>query len=570
MVTLRGWKSSPKQRLLNFCVKVLGSYPDPSFVASGPPHDPVFTSTFSWPGGQLCGVGQGKTKREAERSCAIDFLVNLEKLLGLDLDDGWKCHELLSSVKNEHQQQQSSQQTQVSGILHGMSSKAERARRLLSFFCREEGIAEPKFFEWTTGPQHELVHHFSIDLAGTGPSQLGEGKTKAEAQNQALRAAETWITKSRPQMASTFRDLLFNPTLMDSGHSAIISITLPDLDRLRLPFVLSYCSSCPLPQHFPSSFAGSRWKMPPPAPPTSLRSGSRVSTHPIAGQLMNALDSHQVALVTGATGSGKSTQIPQLLLEELRARGHVTGNIVVIEPRRLAATSLARRVAEERGEEIGESVGYAVRFEQVLPKHSGITFMTSGVFLKVVQGDPQLGEYSHIIVDEVHERDLVTDNLLTILRDCLPQRPDLRLILMSASLQVDNFRDSFGPQTPVISIADAPYPIQDYFLEDLEKILPAGMADTSIFSRIEALIATIHQGANAGGILCFLPGWEDISTMRQRLLESTKIDPASITLVAVHSQMTAGEQQRSLLPPSPNTRKIVLATNIAETSITIP
>ena len=193
----------------------------------------------------------------------------------------------------------------------------------------------------------------------------------------------------------------------------------------------------------------------------------------IRQDLLDALRTNQVVVVSGGTGSGKSTQCPQYILEDaiLNGRGAET-RIVVTQPRRIAAISVAERVAAERDERLGNSVGYAVRFNRELPREAGgsIEFVTTGVLLRRLVNDPTLEGVSHVLIDEVHERDVDTDFLLVLLKDLLTKKPQLRVLLMSATLDADSFGTYFSQITghvPVMSVPTQPrYPVEMIYLEE--------------------------------------------------------------------------------------------------------
>ena len=249
----------------------------------------------------------------------------------------------------------------------------------------------------------------------------------------------------------------------------------------------------------------------------------------------------------------------------------------MVEPRRIAAISLASRVASELNEVLGESVGHAVRFDQILPRNGGITFTTPGTLLKIMRGDPLLSVYSHIIIDEVHERDANTDLILCFLRELLPHRPDLRLVLMSALANVNIYHAYFGHQLALVTVPGSLYSVKEYFLEDVDKLVgmpkntEAASSDLAVpYPLLEELVVHIINYLGDGGILCFLPGWEEIRALQKQLAESPKLSAHPISLILLHSSVPSSEQHLVFQPVKIGARKIVLATNIAETSITIP
>ncbi|KAG6911959.1 hypothetical protein DXG01_000207 [Tephrocybe rancida] len=352
-----------------------------------------------------------------------------------------------------------------------------------------------------------------------------------------------------------------------------------------------------------------------------------------ADEVVNHIRDNEVTICMAATGSGKTTQIPQLILDSfIRSGTGAACNIVCTQPRRLAAISVADRVAKERGEVVGQSVGYQVRFEAKLPEEHGcITFCTTGIFLKRLQtalsdgihpGSRSLDDVTHIIVDEVHERDVDTDLLLVVLKRLLADRKarnkPLRIILMSATIDPTLFQNYFldakNQPAKVIEVPGRSFPVTKYFLDDFvpkllqgphrwilqqdsvtnylnQELGPAAAALGVPPSRssgsdrealelpypmIAATISHVLQSSDDGHVLVFLPGWEDIISVQRALLQPlgplglTFTDANKYSIHLLHSTIPLAEQQVIFEPPRPGVRRIILATNIAETSITIP
>jgi len=273
--------------------------------------------------------------------------------------------------------------------------------------------------------------------------------------------------------------------------------------------------------------------------------------------LLAAIDAHQVVVVAGETGSGKSTQLPKLCLE--LGRG-VRGLIGHTQPRRIAARSIAERVAAELGTEVGGTVGYAVRFTDRVGDDTFVKLMTDGILLAEVQRDRLLRRYDTIIVDEAHERSLNIDFLLGYLRRLLPRRPDLKVIITSATIDTERFAEHFGG-APVVEVSGRTYPVELRYrpLEDPEagdaRDQAQGIADA-----VEEL-----RRAGPGDVLVFCSGEREIrdaaDALRGLRLPDTEILP-------LYARLSSAEQHR-VFQPHPG-RRIVLATNVAETSLTVP
>lgn len=320
--------------------------------------------------------------------------------------------------------------------------------------------------------------------------------------------------------------------------------------------------------------------------------------------IVRAVNENQVTIISGETGSGKSTQSVQFVLDDLiRRKLGAAANIVCTQPRRISALGLADRVSEERCSKVGEEVGYSIRGEsRQKPGITKITFVTTGVLLRRMQTSggsikdviATLAEISHIFVDEVHERSLDTDFLLVLMRDVLRERKDLKVILMSATLDAAIFENYFAGTSQVakVEIQGRTFPVEDFYLDDVIQFTGfiAGMPDrkpkihdwdeddSSVASTIQGIGAKINyeliattvraidedMGSQSGGILIFLPGTMEIN----RTMEAVMRLP-NIHALPLHASLTSVEQRR-VFPSTPRgKRKVIAATNVAETSITI-
>ncbi|KAK3023562.1 hypothetical protein RJ639_044212, partial [Escallonia herrerae] len=352
--------------------------------------------------------------------------------------------------------------------------------------------------------------------------------------------------------------------------------------------------------------------------------------------LLNIISQNQVVVVSGETGCGKTTQLPQYILEsEIEAARGSVCSIICTQPRRISAMSVAERVAAERGENLGDSVGYKVRLEGMRGRDTRLLFCTTGILLRRLLVDRMLKGVTHVIVDEIHERGMNEDFLLIVLKDLLPRRPELRLILMSATLNSELFSSYFGG-APMIHIPGFTYPVRSHFLENIlettgyrltaynqidnygqekmwkmqkqtlrkrksqiasavELILNLNLEQDALeavdfreysprtreslscwnpdsmgFNLIEHVLCHICRNERPGAVLLFMTGWDDINSLKDQLQSHPILgDPSKVLLLACHGSMASSEQKLIFDKPEDGVRKIVLATNMAETSITI-
>ena len=271
------------------------------------------------------------------------------------------------------------------------------------------------------------------------------------------------------------------------------------------------------------------------------------------------ISNHQVVIVCGETGSGKTTQLPKICLSIGRGAAGFIGHT---QPRRVAARTVADRIAEELGESIGKSVGYKVRFHDKTHENSLIKLMTDGILLAETQNDPYLNQYDTIIIDEAHERSLNIDFLLGYMKWLLPRRRDLKLIITSATIDPERFSRHFN-NAPIINVSGRTYPVEIRYrpIEQLEEDDETSAdLQQAILNAVDELYSEI-----SGDILIFLSGEHEIRETTENL---RKHHPANCEILPLYSKLSVSEQER-VFKPSGKLR-IVLATNVAETSLTVP
>ena len=282
------------------------------------------------------------------------------------------------------------------------------------------------------------------------------------------------------------------------------------------------------------------------------------------------MQAHQVVIVCGETGSGKTTQLPKIALLLRRGRANTGKLIGHTQPRRIAASSVAKRIAQELNTPLGEVVGFKVRFQDRLSPGASVKLMTDGILLAETQTDPMLRAYDTIIIDEAHERSLNIDFLLGHLRQILPRRPDLKVVVTSATIDADRFAQHFasasGP-APVIQVSGRLFPVEQRW-RPFEESREFDLND-AILAAVDELWRGTGNGAlgaaGAGDVLVFLPGEREIREAADHL---RKNHPPGVEVVPLFARLSQQEQDHIFEPHS--ARRIVLATNVAETSLTVP
>lgn len=271
--------------------------------------------------------------------------------------------------------------------------------------------------------------------------------------------------------------------------------------------------------------------------------------------ILAALKNHQVLVIAGETGSGKTTQLPKLCLEAGRGVGAKIGHT---QPRRLAARTVAQRIAQELKSPLGDVVGFQVRFDDKVSDNTAIKLMTDGILLAEIQQDRLLKAYDTLIIDEAHERSLNIDFLLGYIKRILPKRPDLKVIITSATIDVDRFAAHFG-DAPVIEVSGRTYPVETHYQPPLD--------DADIYTHIGNLVSDIDRGhfGPRGDMLIFLSGEREIRELARSLRHLPNLD-----VLPLYARLTQAEQQRVFELKNRRGLRVVLATNVAETSLTVP
>ncbi|KOS16159.1 atp-dependent rna helicase [Malassezia pachydermatis] len=668
------WIDNPKNVVYSYMQSRTGTTPDFQFVEGrfpGPINKVVRCTFLIDQEFEIHSAGDGKTQKEAERAAAFHgMLLLMERDFIANPPPGLFGTSSKANAK-----------TLTISLSDGTELNVERAREFLDYFCHECHYGNPDLSIEEVHGQHgrrALIAGWRavMSIGGTEVAE-GMGTSKKLAQNMAylntaaqiegeyrdmwakflevpqnrpmgkappiffhaseslddsMRELYDQIRKSelyfnRPRTTAAFRKSSVDevstvrrrgyretPSLTDEQHAEKSKVMLESLNAYQTDDRVQ-----------------------------AMRSAREaLPVHQRSGDVLVKVELNPVTVCMAATGSGKTTQIPQILLDDaiLRKQGSRC-NIICTQPRRIAAISVAQRVAKERGENIGETVGYQVRFDSKLPQpHGSITFCTTGVFLRRLQAameDPAgasfLDSVTHILMDEVHERDVETDLLLVVIKRVLADRmkrgrTDIKLILMSATVDAKLFQNYFaelspsGRPAPVVEIPGRSFPVEKHYLEETvarlqslalpreqggwvwdeknvveyvqrEVIHHGGhiedaskdgdqdvVDDLEIpYPLVSLMIADIVTRSDDGHILVFLPGWDEIKVVHQLLLSTDGrsllgvpfADENLFEIHILHSSVPVEEQQAVFEPVrAPGIRRIILSTNIAETSVTIP
>ncbi|XP_076750371.1 putative ATP-dependent RNA helicase DHX35 isoform X2 [Xylocopa sonorina] len=297
----------------------------------------------------------------------------------------------------------------------------------------------------------------------------------------------------------------------------------------------------------------------------------QLPTFKYRSHIIYLLEKYQTLVLIGETGCGKSTQLPQYLLEAgWCADGKMIG---ITEPRRVAATSLANRVADERSCILGTEVGYSIRFDNYTDETTKIKYMTEGILLRELMSDPLLTSYSVIVVDEVHERTLLTDIIMGLLKKIIRKRKSLRIVVCSATVDAEQLRDFFNTNVTkdsakdtavILTVEGRLYPVDIFFVNEPVANYVTSVVNTAL---------KIHETKEPGDILAFLTGLDEVDQAVSLLSEHAKLvkeGKLKLLPLAMYGSLPNSEQLKVFWRAAKDTRKVIVATNIAETSITIP
>ncbi|KAG8840535.1 hypothetical protein FRC20_005562, partial [Serendipita sp. 405] len=608
----------------------------------------------------VIGVGDGSTKKEAEKIACISIEYQLQALNMLE-----------NPVKLALPKQKEKDMTVT--LSNGEEVGFERARQFMDYYCRRFGFGKPDItYEAERGgsPFHAML------TVGGRRIGIGTAKSKKAALVACYLDVAQYLESCDPQLWSAFveaaktgKDVGLAPKVLlqmsevlggdirdicEDIKDSNIYLNQPKQDITNSITASSLATSQrglyvpPSPEFLKTKSAHlkddlDRYRIDPEH--AKMRASREIlPVYTKIKELLEVVDANDVTICMAATGSGKTTQIPQLILDQWIDRGEgARCNVICTQPRRIAAVSVAQRVANERGEQLGRTIGYQVRFDSKVPQdHGSVTFCTTGIFLNRMQkalelakvdGPRQFDEVTHVIVDEVHERDVDIDLTLMVIKRMLMDRKargiPVKVILMSATIDPTLFQEYFrgedGTQAPVAEIPGRAFPVEKKFLTEVlqefggpQKIgpsawvfnepnvanyiaqeagpqtltaigFPASLAltravredstgeDLDIPVPLVALtIAHVLKKSEDGHVLVFLPGWDTIQSLQKTLLNRQPIldidfaDTARYTIHLLHSTVPIAEQQLIFEPAAPGVRRIILATNIAETSVTIP
>nr|KIR84802.1 nuclear DNA helicase II [Cryptococcus tetragattii IND107] len=678
-ITLKSqWAENPKSPVANFILKgksgdINGCYSYTEGIVDG---KKVHRVTMT-PVNGIYGIGDSTNKKEAEKLAALSSLL---QLISIGYLEKGKASNGPSEPNNFTKPSTSTQavsqidpeDTGETATLSDGKTKIDydRARQFMEYYCHRYRFRKPDVeYTQTTvkDPRNKKKTKMvweGVIIVGNRRIGMGSGMNKKKAAIQCYLDVTQYLESCDPDLWQDFIEHTKKDKSLNIGLAPHLVFTMSEalIDDVQGTCIDIRHSN--LYQNAPpSGSAGNEVQAPPtwhggaqyipteneiyyksqelqarlaayesdPRMARMRRTRASLPVYSRANEMLRTIRDNDVTIIMAATGSGKTTQVPQLLFDEMIKQGSGGGcNIVCTQPRRLAAMSVAERIAEERGQVIGQEVGYQVRFDAQLPEANGsITFCTTGIFLKRMQSAlgenanevavQRMDQVSHVVVDEVHERDIDTDLLLVVLKRLLQDRKrrgvPIKVVLMSATIDPTLFQSYFtdagGAHAPVAEIPGRTFPVEKSFLD---KIVPqlqnipaqrggwvfneknvkeylsrelssnasnfgpgTGIELEIPYPLVALTIAFVLSRSEDGHVLVFLPGWEEIKkvadillTGRYPLLGMDFRDPRRFSIHYLHSTIPAAEQKEVFRTPPPGVRRIILATNIAETSITIP
>ncbi|KAL1719478.1 hypothetical protein EV715DRAFT_251413 [Schizophyllum commune] len=611
------------------------------WVPADSPNTKLFRSRVALPTEhEIVGVGDAPTKLESHNNAALCAAYQADGLGELFVEDI----------------------TQIT-LSDGSVVDVEKARSFIDYYCRRYNFEKPEIVE-EQGTKGGMVCWDAMMLINGSKVGIGHGTNRKAATIACYLDVTAYLEKCDPELWKTYVQAA--KTGADLGLAPKVYFTMSNALDNDLRDLCYDIKKSNLYRNRPSVAAVTAPAAPPAwsasrtASDATIQSKSKLLSErrqaylenpkldkmrktraalPVytkAEDLIKHIEENDVTICMAATGSGKTTQIPQLILDHHIDKGEGGRcNIICTQPRRLAAISVADRVAKERGETVGQSVGYTVRFESRAPEPNGsITFCTIGVFLKKLQsglvgnsaGSEWLDTVQYIIVDEVHERDVDTDLMLVVLKRILADRrargKPMKVILMSATIDPTLFQtylpDQTGQPAKVIEIPGRSFPVQQTFIDEfgpklasdprlrwvfqddqVQKFLvhefgpdraramfsvslnkPSNIKEDDLDVPIPVVCAMIQhvlEKSDDGHVLVFLPGWDEIQSVTRMLTNPRNgswrlpfSNSSKYTIHALHSSVPLAEQQVIFEPPPEGVRRIILSTNIAETSVTIP
>ncbi|KAI0825124.1 P-loop containing nucleoside triphosphate hydrolase protein [Trametes gibbosa] len=611
-------------------------------------------------GGEIVGTGDHSNRKLAENLAALSAMYQLDALGAFE--------------KKKDKQAEKELPTSIETTLSdGTVVTYEKARHFMDYYCRRFRFSKPDV-DYT---QPTRTYWQADMIVGERRIGFGKGQSKKEAMMKCYTDVVQYLESCDANIWSEFLEDVKNGK--DLGMAPSVLFQADEVLGDRIENLKEDIKRSTLYRNRPSrtndgvegtqqAQAQSNYRRPPPSMAVLADKSQQLASRrhaylanpqlesirstraslPVftkSEELLKHINANDVTICMAATGSGKTTQIPQLILDEWIDRGEgAKCNIICTQPRRIAAISVAERVAKERGETCGRgTIGYQVRFESKPPEPNGcVTYCTTGVFLRKMQSAllesasrSTMDDITHVIVDEVHERDVDIDLMLVVLKRLLAERraqkKPIKIVLMSATIDSTLFRNYFPDETGrpagVIEIPGRAFPVQKNFLDDFVPALSKDSQASWVFREesvrkyltqelgasapgvsslslsapsrsstptirehsrdtddlelpvplIALTIAHVLRKSEDGHVLVFLPGWDDISSVRRCLTDDRSKplgfnfnDSSRFSIHLLHSTIPVAEQQAIFEPPPAGIRRIILSTNIAETSVTIP